>query len=63
MIQINLVEFDMFKFQDVDDYIGLQALISIELVQPTTIIGVNVVTIDLVANVLPTRRGRWWNKC
>jgi hypothetical protein len=58
MIQIDLVEFDMFKFQDVDDYIGLQALKSIELVQPTTIIGVNVAITNLVANVLPNGRER-----
>jgi len=57
MIQIDLVEFDMFKFHNVDDYMGLQALISIELVQPTTIIGVNVAT-TLVVNVLLNGRGR-----
>jgi hypothetical protein len=55
MIQIDPMELDMFRLQDVDDYIGLQAPISIEeLVQPTTIIrGVNVATIDVVGNALP----------
>jgi hypothetical protein len=54
MIQIDPMELDMFKPQDLDDYIGLQAHVSIEeLVQlATSIGGVNVATIDLVANVL-----------
>jgi len=54
------MELDMFRLQDVDDYIGLQALISIkELFQLDTIVrGVNVATIDVVANVLPNEGGK-----
>jgi hypothetical protein len=58
MIQIDPMELDTFRLQD--DYIGLQVLISIEeLVQPATIArGVNVATIDVVANVLPNEGGK-----
>jgi hypothetical protein len=54
------MELDMFRLQDVDDYIGLQAPISIkELFQLDTIVrGVNVATIDVVANVLPNEGGK-----
>jgi len=57
MIQIDPMELDTFRLQD--DYIGLQAPIFIEeLVQPATIVrGVNVATIDVVANVLPNEGG------
>ncbi len=59
MIQIDPMELDTFRLQDVDDSIGLQAFISIEeLVQLATIVrGVNVATIDVVANVLPNEGG------
>jgi hypothetical protein len=60
MIQIDPMELDAFILQDVDDSIGLQAFISIEeLVQLATIVrGVNVATIDVVANVLPNEGGK-----
>jgi len=55
MIQTDPMELDMFRLQVVDDYISLQALISIEeLVQiATTIGGANVATTNLVVGVLP----------
>jgi hypothetical protein len=55
MIQTDPMELDMFRLQVVDDYISLQALVSIkELVQiATTIGGANVATTNLVAGVLP----------
>ncbi len=55
MIQTDPMELDMFRLQVVDDYISLQALVSIEeLVQiATTIGGANVATTNLVVGVLP----------
>ncbi len=59
MIQIDPTKLDMFKLQD-NHYINLQAFVSIEaLIQLATILGgVNVSTIDVVADVLPNWGGR-----
>jgi len=55
MIQTDPMELDMFIHQVVDDYISLQAFVSIEeLVQiATTIRGANVATTNLVDGVWP----------
>jgi hypothetical protein len=59
MIQIDPTKLDMFIFQN-NDYIGLQAFAFIEvLVQLATIVGgFNVVTIDVVVDVLPNGGGK-----
>ncbi len=51
-IQVDPIEFDMFRFDNINDYKGLQALVSIKgSIPPTTIVGGFIVApIDLVVD-------------